>query len=299
MYNSSMMARKRDWTTQDVGPTSPKIKEMEAKFSELRKNWKNATAKCREDIRKDLNTKQTTTRGATSRLNLWKMQQSPSRLEKRDRAEQIMAGALLTSIAKMRSAARQTTVESLCSASPRSPKALSVRMASPKTRSFRRSRFWRSTSLPRERVKLDDHSPEKPRLLSVLPVASSSSDSLRRSTEEEKSSTEVSSSWKQSSTQSSPQPSSLRLPSSPYEKRKGPPGKITMEIPLSEMIEGSTSSIMSSPRFSNMDTGEAGSEQRWRESSRGLRSKMRAWPAVDLDFIDVDLNIDEIPDIPR
>lgn len=301
MYNSSMMARKRDWTTQDVGTTSPKIKEMEAKFSELRKNWKNAAAKCREDIRKDINTSQTTNRGATSRLNLWKMQQTPSRLEKRDRSEQIMAGALLTSIAKMRSAVRQTTVDSLCSSTPHSPRALSVRMASPKKRSFRRSRFWRSTSLTRERLKLDDYSPEKPRSLSMLPVAaSSSSDSIRRSTEEEKSSTDLCSSWKQSSTQSSPQrASSLRLPSFPYEKRKGLPGKITMEIPLSEMIEGSTSSIMSSPRFSNMDSGEAGSEQPWRESSQRLRSKMRAWPAVDLDFIDVDLNIDDIPDVPR
>jgi len=232
-------------------------------------------------------------------LNLWKMQQSPSRLEKRDRSEQIMAGALLTSIAKIRSAARQTTVDTICSASPRTPKALSVRMASPKPRSFRRSRFWRSTSFTHGREKGEDQSLDKPRQLSMLPVASSSSNSYRRSMEEEKSSTELCSSWKHSSTQSSPQrASSLRLASSPREKRKGLPGKMTIEIPLSEMIEGSYSSRMSSPRFSYLESGEAGLEQPWRESSQRLQSKMRAWPAVDLDFIDVDLNVDDIPDVP-
>jgi len=301
MYNSRMIAgRRKDWTQKEVAPTSPKIKEMEAKFSELRKNWKNAAAKCRDEIRKDVNTRQTTDRGATARLNLWKKKQCPSKVAKRDHTEQIMAGALLTSIARMRSAARQTTVESICADSqPHSPRALSLRLASPKGSSYRRSRFTRSTSLNREAGKFNFNSPDKPFSLSVLPLASSSSSSYRRSTWEEKSSTDISR-HKQSSSESSPQRAfSLRLPSSPKQKRKVAPGKITMEIPLSEMIEGSTSSIMSSSRNSNV-SAEAVSEKPWPESSQRLRSKLRAWPAVDSDdFIDIDLDIEDIPDVPR
>jgi len=300
MYNSNMIAgRRKDWTNQDVAPTSPKIKEMEAKFSELRKNWKNAAAKCRDEMRKDVNTRQTTDRGAMARLNLWKRKQCPSKMEKRDHAEQIMAGALLTSIARMRSAARQTTVESICAdTQPHSPRAMSIRLGSPKGSSYRRSRFTRSTSLNRETGKIKYHSPDKPRSLSMLPLASSSSSSYRRSNWDEKSSTGIS--RIKSSSESSPQRSfSMRLPSSPVQKRKVVPGKITMEIPLSAMNEGSSSSIISTPRNSNLSV-EAASEKPWRESSQRLRSKMRAWPAVDSDdFIDIDLDIEDIPDVPR
>jgi hypothetical protein len=294
MYNSRMLAgRRKDWTTQEVGSTSPKIKDLEAKFSELRKNWKTAASKCREDIRKDVNQSQGTTRGAMSRLNLWKMQQG--RMEQREPAEHIMAGALLTSIAKMRSAARKTTVESICSDTPYSPRALSLRMASSRERSFRTSRFFRSASMREENKKLDDHN--KPRSPSAR-VGSSSSDSCRRSMDEEKSSDFSSSTFKQSSTPTfSQRASSIRLSSSPPQKRKVP-AKVTMEIPLSEMIEGSSSSRMSSPRYSNLDYGEA--DKSWRESSQRLRSKMRAWPVVDSDdFLDIDLEIEDIPDVPR
>jgi len=299
MYNTRMIAgRRKDWTNQDFTTTSPKIKEMEAKFSELRKNWKNAAAKCRDEIRNDVNTRQTTDRGAMARLNLWKRHHSPS--EKRDRAEQIMAGALLTSIAKVRSAARQTTVESICSdTKPHSPRAYSVRLASPKASLVRRSRFLRATSQTQERSKFEDHSPDKPRSLSIFPLGSSSSDSYRRSTDEEKWSTDMSSRLKQSYT---PSPtncsSSLRLQSSPRQMsfRKAVTGRITMEIPLSEMTEGSTSSMMSSPRHTNV-SAEGVLEKPWRESSQHLRSKMRGWPAIDSDdFIDIDL--ENIPDVP-
>merc|ERR1719317_925620 len=109
-------------------------------------------------------------------------------MEKRERADEIMAGALLTSIAKMRSAARQTTVESICSpTSPHSPRAMSVRMASSRERSFRRSRFFRDRSLTDDSKRSTDNN-NKPR----SPKGSSTSDSFQRSTEEEKSFTELS-----------------------------------------------------------------------------------------------------------
>jgi len=301
MYNTRMIAGKRkDWTTQDFISTSPKIKEMEAKFSELRKDWRNAAARCREEIRNDVNTRQTTYRGATARLNLWKRHHSPSSSEKSDRAEQIMAGALLTSIAKVRSAARLTTVESICSdTKPQSLRAFSIRLAYPKPSSVRRSRFLRAPSQTRERGKFEDHSADKPRSLSIFPLASSSSDSYRHSTEEEKWSTDMHSRLKQSATPSPSYSSSLRLQSFPHQMsfRKAVPGKITMEIPLSKMTEGSTSSMMSSPRHSNV-SAEAVLDKSWRESSQRLRSKMDEWPAIDSDdFIDIDLDIEDIPDV--
>jgi len=98
----------------------PNIKDVEIKISHLRENLKIAAAKCRDDIRKEQNSRQTTYGGAMARLNLWKRLQNPTE-EKRKIGDRNMDHAInvLSSLSKLRSTARQMEVASVCAESPR------------------------------------------------------------------------------------------------------------------------------------------------------------------------------------